>query len=520
MDATAGTLEMTHGAIGMSSVAVTAERPPVTDAGAAQPVAAERERRDRRLGMLGAVLVLLAFGTFNVVAVPPFAAGDESSHTNYALELATGRLPVFDDQFPPRLPGQQVTPSWTAVHPPLYYVLVAAPLHLGVQSEHALVGLRVARLLTLLLALVAVVVTGRLAAALVPGRPAVVVAAAAGLALLPSFQQVVAFVYNDALAVLTAATTLVLVVQAIRRGCDLRLLALLAVSAAAATATRASGLELMGLAGLAALTPPPAQRVWPAWRRLLAACGRGLVIAAAVVLTSGWFYLRNFRVYGSFDGSTRANPPDARGPAVLDSALSPQFWLDHYRQLWGYITTLLPVSGVWRFLAHALLVAVVVGLAVALLRWLYAGAPGWNGRLALAWGAMGLHAGLVCFTVLYYFSRGGLQFGRYFFPALPLLPVIAAFGLAHLPGARRGIPTVLAIWAAAGIGVGMTGNVLAGIRPPPTGRTSVGWVLSLIADANVPAPTLVLTALVALLAAGLLLVSAAIVRLSRPPTSS
>jgi hypothetical protein len=61
----------------------------------------------------------------------------------------------------------------------------------------------------------------------------------------------------------------------------------------------------------------------------------------------------------------------------------------------------------------------------------------------------------------------------------------------------------------------MTGNVLAGIRPPPTGRTSVGWVVSLIADANVPAPTLVLTALVALLAAGLLLVSAAVIRLSR-----
>ena len=479
-------------------------------------------RRYQRLGVGGAVLVLLAFGLFNALAVRPFFAGDETAHVNYALEVSSGRLPHFDDRFPSRFPGMRDTVTWTAMHPPLYYVLVAGPLRAGLETGHPLAGLLAARLLTLLLAAGAVVATAALAAALLPRRPAAPVVAAGGLALVPSFQQLVALVYNDALALLTATAVLALVVTTVRHGCDRRRLRLLALAAAIAVAARASSLEVAALAVLAAATPPGPERGRPWRQRAPGALWRMSVVAVATALPSAWFYLRNRSLYGSLDGSTRAVPSTAaRGPSVLDNGSSPEFWLGQYRQLWGYVTTNTPIGGLVELLAYAVLAVVLGGLGLAALRELRRGeriAP--RGPLALAWLLMGVHAALVGGLVLAYFARGALPFGRYFFPLLPLLPVLAAFGLAQLPGSRRGLPAIAALLAAAVIGIGMTGPVLAVIDPALMGRGLVGQLTGALAAAAVPAPALVLGLLAMLLAVGLLLLGAAVVRLSAAPAAA
>ena len=488
-----------------------------------RPAPSDEVRRYQRLGVTGAVLVLLAFGLFNALAIRPFFAGDESAHTNYALELSAGRLPLFDERFPARLPGMTDTLTWTAMHPPLYYVLVAAPLRAGLETGHPLAGLLAARLLTLLLAAGAVVATAWLAAALLPGKPVAAVAGAGGLALVPSFQQVVALVYNDALALLTATAVLALVVVTVRKGCDRRRLLLLALAAALAVAARASGLEVAALAVLAAATPPAGQRGGPWRQRAPGALRRMSLVALAAAVPSAWFYLRNLPLYGSLDGSSRAVPPTAaRGPSVLDNGLSGRFWLEQYRQLWGYVTTNTPVRGLEELLAYALLVAVLVGLGLAVLRWVRRGRPTPRGPLALGWLLMGAHTALVVATVLAYFARGALPFGRYFFPLLPLLPVVAAVGLAQLPGGRRGLPTVAALLAAAWIGIGMTGPVLAVIDPGLRDRGLIGQLSGALAATAVPAPGVVLGLLGALLAAGLLLLGTAVVRLSgaAPPPAA
>lgn len=478
---------------------------------AAKPPAGTR--RLQRQGVAGAVLALLAFGLLNLLTVRPFFAGDETAHVNYALELSAGRLPVFDDRFPLRMPGMRDTVTWTAMHPPLYYVLVAAPLRLGLDAGQPVLGLLTARVLTLLLAAGVVVLTARLAAALLPGRPDLAVASAGGMALIPSFQQLAAMVYNDALGILTGTAVLTLVVLTVRQGCDRRRAVLLAVAAVAAAATRASGLEVVALAALAATVPTAAERGSP-WRaRLPAAGARVALVVLPVVVLTGWFYLRNQLLYGSPDGSTRAAPLGG-GPSVLANASSPRFWLDQYRQLWGYVISNTPVRGVWSVLASLLLGAVLLGLAVALIRQVRRGAARRPGREGLVWLVLGLHAALVCGSVLVYFSRGALPFGRYFFPLLPLLPVLAAVGLASLPGARRGVPLVAALLAAAAIGVGMTDVVLAGIEPSLAPLGPLGRLSGALALAGVPAPGVVLALLAALLAAGLLLLVTAVVRLS------
>lgn len=473
-----------------------------------------RLRRAQRGGVLGAVLVLLAFGTFNALTVPPFLAGDESAHINYALEVSAGRLPLFDDRFPPRLPGLRNTPTWTAMHPPLYYGLVAVPLRLGVDSGFPLAGLFAARLMTVLLAAGAVVLTAHLAAGLVPGRPAVPVVSAGGLALVPSFQQVAGLVYNDALAVLTTTAVLALVVITIRQGCTRRRLALLALTAAAAAASRATGLEVAALAVLAAATPVGRERGQPWRQRLRPAAGRCAVVGGAVAATSGWFYLRNLLLYGSLDGSSRASQLGTT-KLPLREALRPAFWLDQYDQLWGFVVSNLPLTGVPAVLARALLVAALAGLVLALARRLSAGAERLGGPLGLAWAVVGLHAVVTVAAVLSYFARGGIPFGRYFFSLLPLLPVLAAVGWTSLPGSRRGLPAVLALVSAAAVGLAMTVLVLGDVSPL-RGPLTVARVLEMLALAGLPLPAAALVTLLGMLGLGLLLLSQAVVRLSRP----
>ncbi|HMA48064.1 MAG TPA: glycosyltransferase family 39 protein, partial [Frankiaceae bacterium] len=417
-------------------------------------------RRYARRGVLGAVLVLVAFGVYGAFAVRPFYPGDETAHANYALEVSHGRLPEFIDRFPPRIPGMGATPTWTAVHGPLYYLFAGWPLRLGIAVGHPVGGLRATRVLTLLLSAVTVVVVARLAAALLPGRPRVAVAGAGLLALVTSYQQVSAAVYNDALAVLAATATLLLIVRAVRDGCGPRLTGMLALAAAGCAATRASGLEVAALAAVAAACPPPGERGRP-WRRLVAAAARAGSVGAAVVVTTGWFYARNLRLYGDVAGSARATLGTRPGPASLDNALSGPFWLDQYGQLWGSMTGGDHVRGGVAAAAYGLLAAVALGGALAAGRWagrrVWHGTPRPPGRLVVAWLVMGVHAGLVTAALLSYVHHGAIPFVRYLFPALPLLPIVAAAGLAGLPGGRRGLPTVAALLVATGIGVAMTG---------------------------------------------------------------
>lgn len=127
----------------------------------------------------------------------------------------------------------------------------------------------------------------------------------------------------------------------------------------------------------------------------------------------------------------------------------------------------------------------------------------------MAWLAMGLHAGLVAATVLSYVHRGAIPFGRYFFPALPLLPVVAAAGLAALPGARRGLPTLVALLVATGIGLAMTGVVLATMnqRSGAAPASLIGRLTGALAAAGIRGPGLALIALAGLLTAGLWLLT-------------
>ena len=80
----------------------------------------------------GPLLLFLAFGMVNILGVKPFQALDEPRHAAYAVVLATGRIPNIREPIPyevlhtGRIRGTNAMVA--AVHPPLYYSVVALPV--------------------------------------------------------------------------------------------------------------------------------------------------------------------------------------------------------------------------------------------------------------------------------------------------------------------------------------------------------------------------------------------------------
>jgi 4-amino-4-deoxy-L-arabinose transferase-like glycosyltransferase len=307
------------------------------------------------IGIAGAVLVFVVLcGVW--LYQPPYRPTDEASHVAYARELSHGRLPTIDSPMSAdgdlrlarllRSRDAVHRTIWTANHPPLYYALAAVPLRIAEATGHPIRGLLAARLLSVGLSALGLVVLAYTVLQLVPGRPQLAVAATGLTALLPSFINVAAVVYNDSLAFLTSTCALAAVVVLVIRGPSATRLAAVAATVALATLTRASGLLVAGVAALAVFLA-----VWRAgegtvWRRLVRAGGWVGALVVTVVATAGWFYLRNRTLYGDLTGSAALLERFGRVPhgTVPELLGQPGFWRSQQQRLWG-VTTNLPGSG-------------------------------------------------------------------------------------------------------------------------------------------------------------------------------
>lgn len=468
-----------------------------------------RQRRTTvGVGLAGVLLTFAVLATLQAFTIHPFHPPDEMSHVGYALEVGRGDLPTIDTPIPtagvPLLRGKVANSRpanrtvWTANHPPLYYLAAAVPLRAGVALDRPVAGLRAARLLTIGIGLVGLVLVVLLARELVPARPELWVAAAGLAALLPVQVLTSSVVYNDVLAFTLSAGVLVLVTRLLRWGPTPWRLVLLAMLAAAAALTRASGLILVGVAAAAAMLA-----VWqcagrPARARLLRAAAAGGGVALAAAAAAGWFYLRNRSLYGSATGTGALLEKFARGErgSVPRTLLDGDFWSGQLRRLWDDSAG---PSGRNGFTKWWYLTALpVLGLAMAGVRWLRRAVPPPT-ALVLCWLAGLGVAGLVELSAASFYSLGGTAHGRYLLPALSVLAVAAAAGLAGLPG-RRALPLLVAMPLLVVVNVHVWARYLDVTLNPPDGANPIAhalryagvpvWVL-------VPAGVLVLAGLAA-----------------------
>ncbi len=475
------------------------------------------------------LLVILAFylclGVTYALVTPPFEASDELWHYPLVRHLAQGNpLPVQD----PR----QVGP-WRqeASQPPLYYYLMAAltawidtgdmeqmrwlnphvdngvvtsdgnrnlAVHDPAQPrwQGTLLALTVARLASVMLGGATVYLTYRLGREAFPEREDIPLAAAAFTACLPMFVFISASVNNDNLITPLAALAVWWMARSVRRpplpGRPEWFLWLgLGVVIGAAALTKISGVGLLPLAlGTAIImrwqARPPDGRGWAGGlRAALEAAPRLGLTAISALAVAGWWYGRNVRLYGDWNGWSAFI--DILGRRAHEATLA-QLWderagfLMSYWGLFGGVNQ--PMSAwVYTLLNGVLLVALLGGALVAgrALRPVLAGPwRTWPARaldgvarhftlvLAVVWTAA------VVWGVIEWATVTWSSQGRLVFSALSAEMVLLATGLAGW------LPPRLGRWVLSGLAL-----VLAGVA------TAAPWVW--IRPAYIP-PTLALPA--------------------------
>jgi len=297
-----------------------------------QSEARQRARRLLRLTVIG----YLFFAGSYAVAIPLGKGPDETAHVRYIAHLAEQhRLPVFDRQNP--------GPDYEFHQPPLFYLLCLPAYRLlggGDPGAHA------ARFVSILIGAALLYLTFALARALVPDRPWVPPAAAAGVAFLPMHLGLVASTSNDALTEVLVAAALLLMVQHLRAASEYR--HQVSERAPSLTAMAAAG----AMIGLGLLTKSTAVMLFPVIWAAAALAGRGphryewgrllrdlAVSTGLALLIGGWWLARNQVLYGDLLAQ------QAFLLAFRDRP-SPQYFMERYHvsPLAYVLTVVLPVT--------------------------------------------------------------------------------------------------------------------------------------------------------------------------------
>lgn len=324
------------------------------------PITKTAERR--LLGILLAAYLILGIG-YSVIT-PIFEASDELWHYPMVKYLADHGL---------ALPAQEVgvTTAWRqeGSQPPLYYML-AAVLTRGIdsadlelvrrQNPHSDIGVvrpdgnvnmivhradreafpwrgavlavHVARLFSVALGLGTIWVTWRLGAALFPGQPLIALGAAALNAFLPMFLFIAGSVNNDNLSNLLGNLLTLLIVLLLKAQAQPRLRDYVLIGVV-------TGAGLLAKLNIGFLVPLVALALLLLTLRLRSARPLllgGLISGGLTIAIAGWWYWRNFQLYGDPSGVNRFLDIVGRRAIPANTA---QLWAerDSFAQaFWGF----------------------------------------------------------------------------------------------------------------------------------------------------------------------------------------
>ncbi len=203
-------------------------------------------------------------------------APDEAAHVQFARAVAHGHLPTHaDDRGSP--------PAYEWHQPPLYYVL-AAPF--------SFLGDRAIRGVSIICGLLSLLLIFRGVRLLFPNDPQLAVLALGIAALTPTHIAITSTVNNDALLELCFSWTLLLLIASLLGGFTRWRACWLGVALAAALLTKATALLLIPVVLLALIL---VTRTGEAWREVV---GNALYSAGFALVLTGWWFVRNMRLYG------------------------------------------------------------------------------------------------------------------------------------------------------------------------------------------------------------------------------
>ncbi len=453
-------------------------------------------RTHRGLAIVLALFVVL--GVLYSTTTPLFEAPDEQWHYAFVQYVATQHaLPVQTTGTPAHLARQEGS------QPPLYYLLAAATtfwvdtwdypgivwenqhygynvpgvvndnknlfIHTSVENfpyHGAALAIHLARLLSVAMGALAVLLTYLIALEIFPERKFLATAAAAVAAFVPQFVFVSSAVSNDSTIVALSAISLWLMLR-LSREPSMGAIVALGVATGLAALAKVSGAGLVVLGGLVLV-----YALRKDWRALAV----NLILFGAVVFAvAGWWYLRNAALYGELTGTTmmvrifgsRETPLTAAQLQTQLAEVWETFWVGFG---WGNIRANPAVYTVLQ------LVAALSGLGLvlrAVRQWSRgqhhpersegshvkhrilrpplenAGQVAQNDTLAIA--VLALWVLVVFAELVNWMEMTQAPHGRLFFPALPALAPLVVVGLVELAPGRleKWVPGAVAVALAA-----------------------------------------------------------------------
>ena len=395
-------------------------------------------------------LVLIAIGgpLAQVFSSPIYSSGDEAAHVDYALQVWRGQLPIFENGL---ILGNEVgfLPSvqWTAQHPPLFYILLAPVVGPLADAGFVNAAGMAARIVVVALSVALIYAVRASARLLMPATPAVGTASSVIVGLSVWFTRLGGSVYNDILAATLVAVTLALLIAMLRGDRRWRTVIWFALASAACASTR---LSIVPVAVLFAVTAGIGFWVVKGERRsrLLGAAALG---PAAILVFSGWFYIRNVMLTGSISGGHPDWAVERTGRTFhtpWEVATDLDFWIRMMPQFstqstgWSTRTFLLTVAVLFILPAAA---GVVMFIRRAL-------APHGPQRAVdlLVLAAIACAVGGIAAMQILHVAGAGSALPRYFFALVPLLAPFMALALLT----PRSWPALLAVWSASRVAMG------------------------------------------------------------------
>lgn len=379
----------------------------------------------------------------------PLIATDEAPHLSYAASLADGRLPTVETPMPVEpgtVPGEYQrthVPSdaahatiWVANHPPGFYLLAVPVIWLSDATGQTDGGLLLLRMLNAAFHASLVAFAGLLARELLPRHPWAAIGAASVQLAMSTLTFDAGAVYNDGLAASLGAWALFLAIRCLKQGLAPRRVVGMAALCAGAALTRSPGIVVTALCiaavAVAALVHQPrGQRIWPA------AMGIALV-GGLPALLAGWFFVRNWYLYGGPTASQYLVDRFSRRQRT--EFLDLGFVTRYLGAQWPRLFVQRRVTGgmlTWMDIIEVVGAVVVFGLLIALMsvvvRRLRAGV--WTADrsgligLVAAWLLVIAYMIITTIAVIQFLLAGAGSHERYFLPVAPIISVIATAGL-------------------------------------------------------------------------------------------
>lgn len=392
-----------------------------------------------------------------MVAAQSLGAGSPPAVPEHLLDAADPKAP---------LPPEIVKHPW--VPRGQYRLMFAAWREALAYSPVQRAGWLAVRLFTVLLGGLGIWLAWLIVGVLFPGRPWLADSVAALMAFLPMYTHISGAVGNDPPTVVVLSLSLLLILLILRDGPQPRRVALLGLALGLGMLTKDSAnvaipVALLALAGSAGhrYEPTEADSFLVSLARRIAALRWGLIarrlalMLGVMALVAGWWPARNIMLYGE-PLPYPANPQTQRPwdfYLMFPDQLLPALGLSlpmTFRNFWGnfaWTNIALAPWIYWALLVVSLTPLPGLALLVADGR---AGRLGWTTFQHAGFRVLMLTLALMALAVTghaLFIGIGGGSQGRYYFPVLSVLGLLAALGLERvLPAAARPkLPWVIAV---------------------------------------------------------------------------